>query len=308
MQRPERRNMIPATTETRMRAHPVAGRAGAPGGQVPRAFPHQVRARGLAQPKSRGCSWPANRRSGRIAGPAKQSGSAARACRQPPLRWPSARPMPAAAGTGRPARPPRATTTPRTSQLACACSRWTTMPPASWWSLKCSSSAITRVSRGPGRLRPGGLAPTRAGRSRRGAHGRASAAGVLPLPGPPVPGPARPCHGGGAGIQCGAHARTRTPRTHLAPTRPAVTTCSSGQQALKLLREKESEFDLVLSDVYMPGVGRAAAREGGAGRGPHHWPRQQGNCLDRQTPPTPHPHRPLPAALGKHSPPPPAHG
>ena len=33
----------------------------------------------------------------------------------------------------------------------------------------------------------------------------------------------------------------------------AVETCVNGKEALKLLRDKDKNFDLVLSDVYMPG-------------------------------------------------------
>ena len=48
------------------------------------------------------------------------------------------------------------------------------------------------------------------------------------------------------------------------PAPPAVDTRSSGQEALELLRERQEQhhqFDLVLSDVYMPGAA-AAARHG----------------------------------------------
>ena len=38
----------------------------------------------------------------------------------------------------------------------------------------------------------------------------------------------------------------------------AVETCVNGKEALKLLRDKDKNFDLVLSDVYMPGEMRAA--------------------------------------------------
>ena len=38
----------------------------------------------------------------------------------------------------------------------------------------------------------------------------------------------------------------------------AVETCVNGKEALKLLRDKDKNFDLVLSDVYMPGKLRAA--------------------------------------------------
>lgn len=34
----------------------------------------------------------------------------------------------------------------------------------------------------------------------------------------------------------------------------AVETCVNGKEALKLLRDKGKSFDLVLSDVYMPGA------------------------------------------------------
>ena len=34
---------------------------------------------------------------------------------------------------------------------------------------------------------------------------------------------------------------------------PAVTTCPNGVTALEKLRDKSQHFDLVLSDVYMPG-------------------------------------------------------
>lgn len=33
-----------------------------------------------------------------------------------------------------------------------------------------------------------------------------------------------------------------------------VETCVNGKEALKLLRDKDKSFDLVLSDVYMPGA------------------------------------------------------
>lgn len=36
--------------------------------------------------------------------------------------------------------------------------------------------------------------------------------------------------------------------------RPTVTTCPNGSSALALLRANPTDFDLVLSDVYMPGV------------------------------------------------------
>jgi CheY-like chemotaxis protein len=42
---------------------------------------------------------------------------------------------------------------------------------------------------------------------------------------------------------------------HLKALFIAVTTCANGKQALDLLRDKTSHFDLVLSDVYMPGAG-----------------------------------------------------
>ena len=35
-----------------------------------------------------------------------------------------------------------------------------------------------------------------------------------------------------------------------------VETCVNGKEALKLLRDKDKNFDLVLSDVYMPGAKR----------------------------------------------------
>ena len=38
----------------------------------------------------------------------------------------------------------------------------------------------------------------------------------------------------------------------------AVETCVNGKEALKLLRDKDKNFDLVLSDVYMPGEMQAA--------------------------------------------------
>ena len=34
----------------------------------------------------------------------------------------------------------------------------------------------------------------------------------------------------------------------------AVTTCPNGVTALEMLRDKSQHFDLVLSDVYMPGI------------------------------------------------------
>ena len=38
-----------------------------------------------------------------------------------------------------------------------------------------------------------------------------------------------------------------------------VETCVNGKEALKLLRDKDKNFDLVLSDVYMPGAMRPPA-------------------------------------------------
>ena len=38
-----------------------------------------------------------------------------------------------------------------------------------------------------------------------------------------------------------------------------VETCVNGKEALKLLRDKDKNFDLVLSDVYMPGANRHPA-------------------------------------------------
>lgn len=39
----------------------------------------------------------------------------------------------------------------------------------------------------------------------------------------------------------------------------AVTTCANGNTALRLLRENPLDYDLVLSDVYMPGMSRVVA-------------------------------------------------
>ena len=39
-----------------------------------------------------------------------------------------------------------------------------------------------------------------------------------------------------------------------------VETCVNGKEALKLLRDKDKNFDLVLSDVYMPGAHRNPAQ------------------------------------------------
>ncbi len=40
----------------------------------------------------------------------------------------------------------------------------------------------------------------------------------------------------------------------------AVTTCPNGVTALEMLRDKSQHFDLVLSDVYMPGTRASADR------------------------------------------------
>lgn len=42
-------------------------------------------------------------------------------------------------------------------------------------------------------------------------------------------------------------------KLHLTSSRP-VTTCQSSTQALEMLRDHRAHFDLVLSDVYMPGT------------------------------------------------------
>jgi len=48
----------------------------------------------------------------------------------------------------------------------------------------------------------------------------------------------------------GEHTRS----THPVLAYCAVTTCSTAMSALEILREKTHDFDLVLSDVYMPGA------------------------------------------------------
>lgn len=44
--------------------------------------------------------------------------------------------------------------------------------------------------------------------------------------------------------------------THCFIPWPAVCTCSAATSALDQLRDKSHNFDLVLSDVYMPGEGK----------------------------------------------------